>query len=449
MAGFIRVDDAGVGFVDEAGSPWTPYGCNYFDPIGAGWPFKNWEHFHAQRFDQQFTQIAGAGLNCLRVFLDTGKLNPQPQQYSQRGFEMVEQMVEMAGRHGLRIIFSGPNWIEGMPEHRKGDVYADDQQLDWLCELWAKIAERFGKNPTVFAWDLYNEPHIGWYKDPKRTSEARVAKWRQRAEKELGLGDVDGVVTSTGEGVDRAVYRAYVRFLDDLGENWAARQCEALRQSGARQPITVGLVQWSTPILGSTTYTGINPRRIAKHLDYMSQHFYPIVQSLKRGIDPEIPQQKGYLEVVTRAARAQGKPLVMEEFGWKGGPKLAGDPQAFPEEHQTMWCEHLVRTTARCGARGWLNWAYADCPEPNTDISGASGLWTSDTTRLKHWGKRFLELRQPMSASPPAYEPPRQVFEIDLAEYLYNHQGQPSHAWLNEHFGDGYAFGVAVDFIDA
>ncbi len=447
MAGFIRVDDAGTGFVDAAtGKPWTPYGCNYFDPIGAGWPFKNWEHFHPRRFDAQFGQIADAGLNCLRIFLDTGKLNPEPGVYSDGGFDMVEQVVRMAERRGLRIIFSGPNWIEGMPQHRRGDVYADDAQLDMLCELWVKIVEHWGQDPTVFAWDLYNEPHIGWHDDPQKTSEARTAKWRQRAAGAFGP-DAPSFVPANGAGVDRKVYRAYVRFLEELGENWTARQCQAIRGAGAKNLITVGLVQWSTPILGSTSYAAICPKRVARHVDYMSQHFYPIVQSLKAGIDPEIPQQQGYLEIIARAARGEGKPLVMEEFGWKGGPQLRGDPCAYPEEHQTMWCEHLVRTTARCGARGWLNWAFADCPEPNADISGASGLWTGDAKRLKHWGRRFLELQKTMTDNPPAYEPPTKVHTIDLADYLHDKKGRASHAWLNEQFGKGYAFGTAVDFI--
>lgn len=446
MTDFIRINKTGTGFVD-GGRPWTPYGCNYFDPIGADWPFKNWENFHAQRFDAQFGQIADAGLNCFRIFLDTGKLNPEPGVYSDRGFDMVDQVVRMAQRRGLRIIFSGPNWIEGMPQHRRGDVYADDQQLDMLCELWVKIMQRWGDNPTVFAWDLYNEPHIGWHEDPKQASEARIAKWRARAADELGLKATDGVVPSNGAGVDRKVYRAFVRFLEDLGENWAARQCQAIRGAGAKSLITVGLVQWSTPILGSTTYAGICPRRMAKHVDYMSQHFYPIVQSLKAGIDPEIPQQQGYLEVVTRAARIEGKPLVMEEFGWKGGPKLSCDPCAYPEEHQTMWCEHLVRTSARCGACGWLNWAFADSPSPKADISGASGLWTGDAKRLKHWGRRFLEMQKPMTDNPPACEPPKKVHRIDLADYLYDNKGRASHAWLNEQFGKGYEFGNAVEFI--
>jgi hypothetical protein len=451
MAGFIRVDDAGTGFVDTAtGKPWTPYGCNYFDPIGADWPFMNWKNFHAQRFDAHFGQMADAGLNCFRIFLDTGKLNPEPGVYSDHGFDMVEQVVRMAERRGLRIIFSGPNWIEGMPQHRRGDVYASDEQLDMLCELWVKIMDRWGHDPTVFAWDLYNEPHIGWYEDPKRASPERIVKWRQRvAEEGLDLEVTDAVVPAGGAsaGVDRNVYRSYVRFIEELGENWTARQCQAIRSAGAKNLITVGLVQWSTPILGSTTYAGICPRRVAKHVDYMSQHFYPIVQSLKAGIDPEIPQQQGYLEVVTRAARAEGKPLVMEEFGWKGGRQLPGEIRAYPEEHQTMWCEHFMRATARCGARGWLNWAFADSPAPNADISGASGLWTGDAKRLKHWGNSFLELQEPMTTHPPAYEPPKKVHEIDLADYLYENKGRPSHAWLNEQFGEGYKFGVAVEFI--
>ncbi|MCC7147304.1 MAG: cellulase family glycosylhydrolase [Phycisphaeraceae bacterium] len=455
MPGFIQVSKDGNGFVDgSTGQSFVPVGCNYFDPY-SGWPFHIWLKYDHQRVADHLAQIAGQGLNCIRVFLDTGKLNPAPGEYSSAGFGLVDDLVSLARANNLRIIFSGPNWIEGMPQHRRGDVYGDPQQLDMLCELWQKIAQRWGNDPTVMTWDLYNEPHVEWQRKKKHINPHRLAAWQKFAKQTLGLDVGDDLPAidpkeDPAAPVAREVYRAYLRFLDDLTENWVARQCQAIRAAGAKNMISVGIVQWSNPIMlpKGLGYGAVFPRRVAKHLDYMSQHFYPIVQSLKAGIEPEWDVQRAYLQIVARAAYVPGKPLVMEEFGWKGGRQLAGDPGPYPEEHQTQWCAELLKTTAAV-ACGWLNWAYADSPEPKADISGASGLWTADGTRLKHWGRYFCAKAKELKNSSFTHTPAKKVYTLDMADYLYDNAGAPSHAFLKDVVAQGHADSVEVVFKEA
>jgi len=452
MSGFIQVSGDGHGFIDSAtGERFVPMGCNYFDPA-TQWPFRTWGMYDHDRVAAQFAQIAGAGLNCVRVFLDL-TLSPAPGQYNEQQFAKVDDMVSLAAEHGLRIIFSGPNHNEGTPAHRQGDRFADDRQLDYCCELWTRIAERWGNDPAVMTWDLMNEPQVGWRLP---VSEARLTKWKSFAKRKLGVTVQDAPASIPGE-TSRQVYRAYVRFLDELGENWVARQCEAIRATSAKNLITVGLVQWSTPIYLAkwAGYAAVNPRRIAKHLDYMSQHFYPILKSLEEctgpareaGLEPEYAYQKAYCRIVGRAAYVPGKPLVMEEFGWKGGTRLPNETTTWPQEHQTYWCDTLLQVTQDV-ATGWLNWAFADSPAPNTDISAASGLWTSDCKQLKHWGRRFVERASHLKKNPPRYKPADRTIELDLADYLYEHGGHPTHDWLIGHFAEQSDESVAVTFVD-
>lgn len=461
MPAFIEVSPDAHDFIDPTtNQPFVPLGCNYFDPQ-CGWPFHVWSRFDKARVADQLAMIASAGLNSIRVFLDTGKLNPAPDQYSPEGFDLVDQLVSLASDNNLRIIFSGPNWIEGMPEHRRGDVYGAPRQLDMLCDLWQKIVERWGQNPTVMTWELYNEPHLHWQRKARHITPQRFNQWLRFVRRNLGIAAAADVEASADfpsidprenpdHPVDRQLYRAYIRFLDDLGENWVARQCQAIRAAGAKNLISVGLVQWSTPILlpKGTGYAAVNPRRVAKHLDYMSQHFYPIVQSLKLGIDPEWDVQLAYAQIVARAAHVPGKPLVMEEFGWKGGPIIPKEPQAYPEEHQTHWCAKFMDLTRQV-ACGWLNWPFADCPEPNADISAASGLWTSDLSHLKHWGQEFLRRAKQLQHQTFSYVPPKHTYTLDLPDYLYDNAGAPSHALLKQIAAEGHAHSVEVLFQDA
>ena len=452
MSGFIEVSTDGHGFVDSAtGERFVPMGCNYFPP-GEDWPFKIWTLYDRDVIARQLAQIADAGLTVIRVFLEAGKLNPTPGNYSDEEFAKVADFVRVAADAGLRIIFSGPNYNEGVPPHRQGDRYADPQQLDHCCDLWREIARRLGNDPTIMAWDLYNEPHVEWVRPEhagRPEAQPRLQQWRDYARQHLGAdpGDSFPVVNSTGQ--DRALYGTYLRFLEDVAEKWVACQCEALRGSGAKQLISVGLIQYSMPILlpRNYGYTGFNHHKIAKHLDYISQHFYPIIRSLAAGLMPEFDAQRAYGQVVLRGAYQPGKPLVLEEFGWPGGRLAPREKVTYTEQQQTQWCDALMDLSMGV-ASGWLNWPYADCPAPNTDLSAASGLWTSDGSRLKHWGQRFIERARELKANPPTYQPATQRFEMDRVDYIYDHGGCPGHAWLDEHALNGTGQTIEVRFTD-
>lgn len=432
------------------GRRFLPIGANYFDPA-SGWAPKIWSRFDPQRVQRQLRQIADAGFTTVRIFLDTALLNPEPDIYSDEGFAQVRRMTDLAAAADLRIIYSGPNGWEGRARHAWGDVFGDESVLDARCELWRQIMKRLGDEPTVMAWDLFNEPSVGWPR-PEHADHhwlgARRRAWRAFASEHLGADPGEAFPQVESDGQDPQVYACYVQFLEYLSERWVRRQCEAIREGGARQLVTFGMHQSSIPVYlpGRYAYGGFNPTRVGRYLDYMSVHFYPMLPDVDVGmVEPYYTQRRGYVEIVARGAHVAGKPLVIEEFGWKGGSRVPNEQKTWPQEHQTMWSQTLVEVT-RCVASGWLNWAYADSADPNTDISGASGLWTSDTTALKHWGRRFAEMAGELAADPPTYTPAGTRFELDLVDYLRAHNGRPDNGWLAEHCGRRFDQGVEVVF---
>ncbi len=58
-----------------------------------------------------------------------------------------------------------------------------------------------------------------------------------------------------------------------------ARQSKAIHAADPDALVTVGLLQWSIPAqrIAIDQYTGFRPSVIAKHLDFMELHFYPLV----------------------------------------------------------------------------------------------------------------------------------------------------------------------------
>lgn len=447
MSGFIVVGAQGQGFVESGTEKrFVPFGANYFDPK-SGWAPKIWSLYDHDLVARQLGQMAEAGLNCIRVFLDFKTLAPAERQYSEEGFRKVDDMVATAGRLGIRIIFSGPNTWEGRADYRAGDDYTEPHQMELLCDLWRQLGKRYGQNPTVMTWDLRNEPMVGFF-SKESTSQPyapRLAAWQKYAKDRLHH-EVADLVPIDGAGVDRELYREYVNFLEGLADKWVMHQTQALRESGARQMISVGLIQWAVPIFLAPKlgYACFNPRRVEKYLDYMSIHFYPMLLKPKEGIEQELALQKAYLEIVCRGAYIPGKPLMMEEFGWKGGKAVPRDDRAWPQEHQSLWGDVLMDVTSRC-CSGWLNWGYADAADPNADISAASGLWTEDE-QIKHWGKRFAEYARKFTANPPKYQPAGKRWHLDRVDFLYDNHGAPKLQWLAERLVNDPAGSVEVVF---
>jgi len=446
---FVAVSPDGRGFVDSAtGRSFVPVGCNYFDPQ-TGWAPKVWSQYDDARVRGQFHQIVDAGLNTIRVFLATHTLSPVAGSFDESGFAKVGEMIAAARDEGLRIIFSGPNIWEGPSQGGGGDFYGDPAVLERRCELWRELMRHFGEQPTIMAWDLHNEPQVHWPQPEHSTHpyfQPRLRQWQRYAADRIGR-NVDTFVSIHPSGCDRSLYRAYVGFQEWLTEQWVAAQSRAIREAGARQLITLGLHQTSVPIHlpKAYGYAGFHPRLIARHLDYTSAHFYPFLPDVHVGmVEPMLTIRRGYLEIICRAELAPGKPLVIEEFGWKGGSRVPSEQKTWPQEHQSVWGDALMQVTQGI-ASGWLNWGYADSPAPNADISAASGLWTSDG-QLKHWGRRFLEHAAQLKGASFTPRAAAERHTLDLADFLYDHNGQPDNTWLEEHCAKPLPDGIEVVF---
>lgn len=450
--GFIAVGPGGREFVDSAtGEKFVPVGCNYFDPQ-TGWAPKVWSQYNDDRVRGHFRQMADAGLNTIRVFLATRTLSPVAGSYDAAGFAKVAAMIAAARDAGLRIVFSGPNIWEGPSQGDRGDLFGDPAMLERRCDLWRQLMQHFGAERTIMAWDLHNEPQVHW-PNPEHSAhpyfKPRLERWRRYARERLGR-NVDAFAGIHPNGCDRGLYRTYVGFQEWLSEQWVAAQSRAIRQAGGRQLITLGLHQTSVPIHlpKGYGYAGFHPRLIGRHLDYTSAHFYPFLPDIHLGmVEPMLTIRRGYLEIVCRGALWPGKPLVMEEFGWKGGSRVPGEQKTWPQEHQSLWGDALMEVTEGI-ACGWLNWGYADSPAPNADISAASGLWTSDG-KLKHWGRRFLQHAARLKRQPLAPRPAAERYTLDLADFLYERNGQPDNTWLEQHCGRRVPGGIEVEFVPA
>lgn len=419
---FVRVAPGGRGFV-LGGKPWHPFGCNYFDPH-VGWAPKLWQQFDAQRVEEHFRVIESLGVNVVRVFLTAQSFFSDPPNLDPAGAEKFDKMLAIARRHGIRVHPTGPDHWEGQPPWAQADMFADSKSLDAQAAFWKAFAARYRDDPTIFAYDLRNEPHIRWggsamhaawrewLRERYSTIEALRKAWGAESE---GIQSFDGVAIPRDQAApNSAALLDFQRFRESLADRWVKVQADAIRANDPNHPITVGLIQWSVPVvLGRPSqYAAFRPSRIAPMLDFLSVHFYPLWGDPLNSQD-DFDRNLAYLEMLLRYVRAGDprKPLLVGEFGWYGGGRTNDRAAVRSAEDQSRWCRAAV-VQGRGIAAGWLNWAYADTPSAR-DMTKFSGLVTEDGAP-KAWGMAFQQLAKDPSVWAEGGNKPQAEVEFDV-----------------------------------
>jgi len=389
----ILVSKDGRGFVTEKRKPFVPFGVSYYRP-GTGWAPQVWKKFDAAATRQDFARMKELGVNCVRVFLSYGSFYHQLGMLDTNGLAKFDQFLDIAERAGIYVHPTGPDLWEGPPEWPLGGI-DDEKTLSALETYWKMFAARYRGRKVIFAYDLRNEPAVGWQVGtnpaPPRT---------------------DALTNST--------LLDFQSFRERQAENWTRRQSAAIKSVDPKALVTIGLVQWSVPSLlpGDVgNYSAFRPRRVAPYLDFLTIHFYPLEEGgYKYDGAASEAKQLAYLEGVVRESAVKGRPLVLGEFGWYGGnekPKFNGGE--FPpasEEEQAQYDRKVIETTAGLVC-GWLNWGFYDQPEAN-DCSELTGLVRADG-QVKAWGRAFQSLaaRFRGHAIPPKKMGPRPALDWD------------------------------------
>lgn len=398
----IRIANAGRAFTTAEGRPFVPFGVNYYRP-GTGWAPQVWKQFDAQATRADFARMKELGVNCVRVFLSFGSFYRTAGALSPEGLAKFDEFLELAEQAGIYVHPTGPDHWEGPPEW--GLVAVEDEKTVQALEgFWRLFAGRYRGRNVLFAYDLRNEPEVGW-------NERMLPRWNDWLRKKYGTADRLAAAWATAHPVelgslplppeqdtlkDRRLLD-FQAFREDLADDWTRRQAEAIRSVDPEALVTVGLIQWSVPAVlpGSIRYySAFRPERQARYLDFLEIHFYPLARGAYeyRTAEDELANL-AYLESILREVAKPGKPVVLAEFGWYGGGKPSFDNGRHPpatEEQQARYCRRVVETSAGL-VTGWLNWGFYDQPEAS-DCSQLTGLATADG-KIKVWGRTFKELQ--------------------------------------------------------
>jgi hypothetical protein len=168
-----RDADSPPPFLTGANLPWVHYGidfgANAWRPDGGVA-----QADERAQLEAAFANLAAAGVQYVRWFLfcdGRAGITFSPIGLDDFVFRDVDAALEIAGRHGIRIMFVLLDFLwcdpasatRGVQMGGRSDVLTDAASRDALRDLVLRpLLERYAEEPAILAWDIINEPE--WIK---------------------------------------------------------------------------------------------------------------------------------------------------------------------------------------------------------------------------------------------------------------------------------------------
>jgi endo-1,4-beta-mannosidase len=284
------------------GRPWPQgpdiwVGTNFWSRAGGP---RMWARYDGDVVREELAVLADHGCTLTRSFCYWPDFMPTPGALDEEVMERFVDFLDLHRHSGMWTIptfivghMSGENWD---PAWRGGrDLYRDVWMVAQQAWFVAAVAARVARHPTVAGWLLTNEMPL------------------------------------YGAQADQETVTA-----------WAMLLVQALRSTGATQPVSIGDGAWGIETSGEDN--GFSLRRLAPIVDFIGPHVYlssddPVRQMLAAAFACEL-------------SGSFGKPVVLEEFG------LSSDMAS--GEHAAHYYRQVLHSSLLAGARGWLAWNNCD-----------------------------------------------------------------------------------------
>jgi hypothetical protein len=311
--------------VDPKGSPFFVLGINYSGYFDRAWKMWETDLYDLNLIARDFHKAQHSGFNAVRLFAHTALL----EEIRQDNFAKLDETLSLAQDHQLLVMLTLND--------------AHYLNLGRIGGLDAKIAARYKDVPTIFAYDLENEPvfynlaaavYPEEYRPPIQTSQL-VDHYGLRVSREEAIdlqnrrripGHLDketafyyinalrlfleydaAVSTFVKQGKGTLVdfmlsdeaepWYALIEVLDGTIEAWLQARIEPIRAAGSQQLLTVG---WNW-----LHFAGLPANRA---LDFQAYHNYPSLSM--HGFNTIM----AHLESLRRAFPKH--PVILSEFGW-------------------------------------------------------------------------------------------------------------------------------------
>lgn len=188
MTHYVRVSPRDARYLELSdGTPYIPNGLNVIHPRGS----VSTEEGLAQ-MEKWMKALADNGGNYIRIWMSSPFWDPEHEQagmFDEQRAQRIDALLELARRYGIRVKMTiehfreiDPNnvrqaWASKPLHHVSRGGTAKDMP-DWLAneksraqfrQKLARLQKRFGDQPVIFAWELWNEinavrggDYLGW-----------------------------------------------------------------------------------------------------------------------------------------------------------------------------------------------------------------------------------------------------------------------------------------------
>jgi len=251
-----------------SGQEFKPWGFNY----DRDYKMRLLEDYWATEWstvEGDFREMKGLGANVVRVHLQLNKFLDAPDRPNEANLKRLAQLLTLAEKLDLHLDLTGcasyhkrndPDWYAKADEHDRWQAQAN---------FWSAIAKTCANSPSVFCYDLINEPVVPTNKQTDWLVNVPLA----------GFYYVNYLCLDPN-GRDRM----------EIARQWTKQMIAAIRQNDRTHLITVGILP-NTPDLA---------KALAPQLDFIATHFYPQPHRVDQGL----ADLKRF---------SLGKPLVVEE----------------------------------------------------------------------------------------------------------------------------------------
>lgn len=168
----------GSEIVDAEGTPVVMRGIAFGNEV--------WNHTEipsAHHTGRDFQTVASMGMNSVRFYLSyrTFEDDSAPFVYKDSGWSWLDQNVEWAKRHGVRLVLNMHAPVGGYQSQGEGKaLWEDEKAQERFIALWRAIAERYRAEPTIAGFGILNEPiPVESIEQWKQLAERTIAQIRQ------------------------------------------------------------------------------------------------------------------------------------------------------------------------------------------------------------------------------------------------------------------------------
>lgn len=389
----VQPENIGALWIND--TRFVPWGLNYDRTILDGKDLLL-EEAPIAKVDRDLREARRIGANAVRVFLELSRFMPRYRELDESMFAFFDQVVQRARKYNLRLDVTGLSHIDAAAFPAWYNERSDEEVMAAERDFWEAMARRYAFEPSIFLFDLQNEPFISHGPAPlKIVGCFTMREQRQFCYVNPHFRQIAAPPPASASDEQKIEYQQLRR---KAARDWTKVMVESIRRHDSRHLITIGFLPSAAPVFSEGSPGFVIPE-LADLLDVIAIHLYP---SRKAPRETYLEFNQAWLEMALRYAGGFGKPVIVEEWAplWSKGASSAPTQE---------WFQRFLDASLP-NASGWFTFYH---------VLLADGA-ESATPLPNEWIRLFWQKHMEMWTQPLKRIPGSASLKIDASRLLLN-----------------------------